>query len=428
MAKSAGITFKRVIFGSFLLLVVSLAVQKPGIAYLFGYHITATDALFPIVAGIALIGVFLKLVSVRWSVAYLFFGAYISAFFLSAIFSANVANGFVKSLSTAYLVGLAVLSLVLIEDERSLRIVIAAWLIGASIPAAVGIFTIALYYFDPTHPFLPYVTYHFGAVPVGNFPRLSSTFVSASMFCNYLNVTLLIFLIAATFNRFRSPVWWIIFATLVLCSLFTVSIGLGAVIFGVSLWAFFRMKDRASRYAVLIGGGFICAVFLTSSLVALQQHTTAPFSISVPWINSEFYPSSRLLVWRESLQTFINNFLTGNGPGMPSASVIYQNTEGGFSLLTDAHNSFLSVAAQTGLFGLAALIALCAFVLKRGFARSDGSPIQYGLWIAFLSAFVLQGLTGAFEDARHLWVLIGVLLAASRLFSERDESGLSVEI
>jgi len=30
----------------------------------------------------------------------------------------------------------------------------------------------------------------------------------------------------------------------------------------------------------------------------------------------------------------------------------------------------------------------------------------------------LQGLTGSFEDARHLWFLIGILIAAEMISSE----------
>jgi hypothetical protein len=37
------------------------------------------------------------------------------------------------------------------------------------------------------------------------------------------------------------------------------------------------------------------------------------------------------------------------------------------------------------------------------------------LGLAFLVAFAYEGLGGAFEDARHLWVLFGLFLAAKRL-------------
>jgi len=48
--------------------------------------------------------------------------------------------------------------------------------------------------------------------------------------------------------------------------------------------------------------------------------------------------------------------------------------------------------------------------------------ILTGLGLAFCSAFVYQGLTGSFEDARHLWVLIGLVPAARDIYDGRDRT------
>jgi hypothetical protein len=37
-----------------------------------------------------------------------------------------------------------------------------------------------------------------------------------------------------------------------------------------------------------------------------------------------------------------------------------------------------------------------------------------GLGLIFLNIFAYQGLTGSFEDARHVWVVLGLLMAASK--------------
>jgi putative inorganic carbon (hco3(-)) transporter len=41
--------------------------------------------------------------------------------------------------------------------------------------------------------------------------------------------------------------------------------------------------------------------------------------------------------------------------------------------------------------------------------------VPVALGIAFLGAFAYQGLGGSFEDARHLWLLFGLLIASRRL-------------
>jgi uncharacterized membrane protein len=84
--------------------------------------------------------------------------------------------------------------------------------------------------------------------------------------------------------------------------------------------------------------------------------------------------------------------------------------------LLDAHQMWLNVAGQTGIFGLFALCFLCVFMFQQAnvFSFVDQKLIlQTALGIAFLSAFLYQGLSGSYEDARHLWVLIGLLASVS---------------
>lgn len=407
--------FERAVFALFLILVASLAVQKPAVTDLFGKTVSVTDLIFPIVFLFTLAGVILRIRKSSWNNIYFFFTAYIGAFFFASLFSPDPRTSFVKTFATAYLIGLAVLAIHLIDSEKRLKVTIVAWLAGAAIPVLIGIGTIFLFYLSPTNSLLPYLTYHYGAVPVGDFPRLSSTFVSASMFCNYLTATALLLLAAGQFEQFFPILWRLFFGLAIVCSLFTVSAGLGAFVLGIALWLCYRRNcDRIGK-TVKYAAMAICALSLLVTLIAFQPHSTAPYSFQLPFVGFEIYPSSRLLVWSEAIKIFIDNFLVGNGPGMPSASVIFQNTDGNFSMLTDAHNSFLSVATQTGIMGLIAFVWLCAYCLKVGFAQTHVLNIRFILAVAFLSAFVIQGLTGAFEDARHLWVLIGMLIASANI-------------
>jgi len=404
--------FDKIVFGSFLILVASLAVQKPIVRDLAGFRLSATDVLFPVVAILAAATILLRMRGFRWTFAYVPLLFYLAAFFVASYFSEDIARSTAKSLATAYLVGLAVLAINLVDCEKRMRMSMAAWLIGAAIPVAVGIFTIVLYYVCPTTSLLPYLTYHYGSVPVGPYPRLSSTFISASMFCNYLNVAILLLLVERTVGWLSDWVWWICFVAGVVCVIFTISSGMGAVILGIALWFYYQHRWSRAGKPVLASGIALCTLFLISSIVALSPHSTAPYSVHVPFFDLEVYPSPRLLVWTDALTAFGDNFIVGSGPGTPSASVVFANTEGGYSLLTDAHNTFLNVAAQTGVIGLAALIVLCFYLLKIGFSENKDAII-FALGTAFFTAFVVQGFTGSFEDARHLWVLIGMLVAAA---------------
>jgi hypothetical protein len=42
------------------------------------------------------------------------------------------------------------------------------------------------------------------------------------------------------------------------------------------------------------------------------------------------------------------------------------------------------------------------------------APLTAALLIAFVSGFIIQGLTGSFEDARHLWLTIGLIFVLKK--------------
>ena len=165
--------------------------------------------------------------------------------------------------------------------------------------------------------------------------------------------------------------------------------------------------------------GCLCSVlFLVMSFFALEPYPGAHVLRTVPYINLDLMPSARLLVWDDAIATFLSHPITGIGIGMPVANVIFTNTDGSLSLLTDAHNSFLSVAAQNGIIGLTAFICLVITILKRWvfhlqIATKNAIPAALGM--AIVCSFIYQGLTGSYEDSRHLWVLIGMFWAADRI-------------
>ena len=168
----------------------------------------------------------------------------------------------------------------------------------------------------------------------------------------------------------------------------------------------------------LYGGGLVALLFVATMAVTPIIHPTAPFLIYLPF-GVELAPAGRLMIWIDAVRNFLAEPLFGRGLGMDAVEVHYQNPSGELQTLTDAHNMFLSVAVQCGIFGLAALAALLVFVFRasRPFRLLPGNRnvAIVGLGVAFLVAFAYEGLGGAFEDARHLWVLLGLLLTAIRL-------------
>jgi O-antigen ligase len=303
-----------------------------------------------------------------------------------------------------------------------MRFAVLTWLAGSALAAAAAVLAIGLFYLAPGGWLLETLTSHSGAVPVGNFPRVCSTFVTPSMFCNFLTVTVVIALAAKRVGWIGRVPASVLIATLTISAVFTFSIAFGGLLLAIGIWLWFDCDEgKLLRRAAPVGLGVIALTSLAIAPFALPANlwsSTDIFSMASP---SE---SSRYMVWRESLHTFLSRPFTGSGIGTAAANVQFENYDGSRSLLTDAHNIFLSVAAQAGVVGLFSLLVLIGAILKTALShRTDSNmgKLRSAFVIAFLTAFVFEGLTGSFEDARHLWVLIGLIIAARKIESAADD-------
>ena len=253
----------------------------------------------------------------------------------------------------------------------------------------------------------------------GPYPRLESTFAYPAMLTNFLTVSLLILLIARRLGWIGSPVFYLLLVPILVTSVFSLTPGLGGIFLAIGLWLYASERIRAPRlaFAALAGGAMAALLFVLAATVTPIIHPTAPFLIHVPGLGQELAPSVRLMTWIDAIARFTEHPLLGAGIGSDAVAVRYADPSGNLHRLTDAHNVFLNVAVQCGLVGVAAIIWLIVRV-----ANSTGklrlnrdNVVRLGIGLAWLNAFVYQGLTGSYEDARHLWVLLGLLLVSIRL-------------
>lgn len=404
---------QQVVFALFLVLVFSLGFMKPSVSLTF-IELTPTDLVFPIFFLSWLIAIALDACRFEWRNIYSALLIYLAALLVSAICSVNPSISFAKLAGVLYLVLLAVSTANLVTTVDRLKLLFLAWLVGAIFPMLTALVGILIFYIEPGCELLKHITYHYGAVPMGNFPRVSSTFVSPSMFCNYLTVTLMLTLISERMGWIRRNVAVALLVAISLCAVFTVSIAFGGVALAAGLWILFAAsRSAASKIAVIL-----------TIAVAVAFLAIAPFALQ-GLAEMTFTPSSRLLVWKDALTTFFAHPITGKGLGTGAASVTYQNSDGTWSLLTDGHNTFLNVAAESGITGIVGLLFVMVAMLRTSFSQlelsNDLKLVRLGLGIAFVTAFLYQGLTGSFEDAKHLWVLIGSIMAVKVLAIKNQE-------
>ncbi len=406
----------------FLPLIFSLGFMQPKLK-IAGYQAVATDLLFLLTAGAWAWALLSRRLRFVWDDAYWLLLAYFAAMTASAVVAGPSLGGGVKLLTQVYLLGLPVLAVHLLPDAAALRRACRWWLAGAAVVAAVALLSIALFLVDPQHPLLRFTRFYFGTLPPGGYLRLRLTFLNGNMACNYLTVSLLILLAARALGWLpaRAGAW--LLGGLLVAAAFTISPGLGGVALALGSWGWFRFRDgRPGAARLLLAGGVgAAAAAIPAMAVTPILYPTAPFLLRMPLLGLDLAPAGRLLTWSDAVRNFFADPWFGRGIGADAVLVRFVDPSGGVQRLTDTHNGFLNIAAQAGVFGLVAFVAVLVGAWR--FARPGSvrpgavAPMRLALGLAFLNGMAYQGLGGSFEDARHLWVAFGLLLVAWRVDS-----------
>jgi O-antigen ligase len=173
---------------------------------------------------------------------------------------------------------------------------------------------------------------------------------------------------------------------------------------------------------VTAAGICVAACFFIAASVTMFAYE--PNATAIPIINGSVSPSHRAIAWKTSFETFLEDPVFGRGIGMPVAYSKFIDPSGGGQILTDAHNTYLSLLAESGILGFAAFMSIIAF-LTFGLIkmRGDEGPAKYVrlfFLLALFDAFFYQSLTGSYEDSRHLWAFFGYAAAAINIFGTEN--------
>lgn len=386
--------------------ILSLGVMRPSIHYgtsRFEY----SEFIFLLACATIVAGVAKRAVRFEYNRYYTIAAALFAAFALSAAASEDRGASLTALAGKLYLLLIPVVFLLIVRTEENFRFALKTWIGTAAAVAVVGVASIILFYADRSNPLLDYTLFHFGTLPPGNYPRLASTFRNANHLANYLNVAALITAISASIGVIGRRTAGVILAIIGTCALFTFSPGIGGFFLAAGLWYWLEIPRRPM---IAVAATIAAIAVLAAATVSTAPQPDPLYSIGIGGKTIE--PSARVMVWNGAMQTFLENPLTGRGVGLETCRVRYLDPSGINQTLTEAHNAFLNVAADSGLPGLVALIMIAIYF--GSMIRSADSVLR-GLAIAFICGLLYQGLTGSFEDARHLWGLMGLMAARERL-------------
>jgi hypothetical protein len=413
-------TFK-ICKGLFLLFVVSLPLVRPFNTDIFGFQAPYADFIFLAVFAIWLLAMLRGECKFQFHKFYIFIALYGLALTISTILSTETKRSFFKLLGEFYLFAVAVLTFNLVREKSFYKRIVGAWLIGTGLTILASLAGCGLFYLGSKTQADNYFLSHFGSLPAGNYPRIRALFANANMMCNFLNVSLLLAVLAEKAGWLKKTPARILQTGIWGAAVFTFSAGLGGMVLSLGIWfwaVFCENKKPLLSKTALFSAILFAALVFCSTLISPDTNNTAQ-EFSLPFSDQKVEASVRVLVWENALENFGEFPFVGRGTGTNAATLKYSTLSGDNQILLDAHNVWLNVLGQTGLFGWCAFISLTVFLITRCRFRFDKlteqNLVQLALSGAFVGAFLFQGLSGSFEDARHLWILFGALVGISAI-------------
>jgi hypothetical protein len=404
----------------YLLLIFSLPIARPPVAEISRFAVPATDLIFLCAAaacGLAVVG---GRRSVVWDPIYWLLAFYVAALAVSTLVSDHPQASMVKAAGTAYLAGLSVLTVQIVRSWDVLKRVMTAWVAGTSVTVVAGVLAVVFFYAGWRDLAAAFGLTSYGSLPAGNYPRVAALFVNMNMLCNYLIPSLMIVQtmralgwLGAAWPRILVPGIWF-------TAVFTVSSGIGGLLLAATEWTRLREppERRTTTSRLLCAAGILVALALLPATMVLPAPREGDTRSAGPLPFDGLQAAPRVFVWRGAFDTFLDHPVIGQGLATPAASYQFVTLTGEHQHLTDAHNVWLNLAAQGGLLTLAAFAAICVSLVRRcrgvWGGREPMAVVQTGLGLSLVGAVAYHGLSGSFEDARHLWIVAGLVVAVSR--------------
>ena len=292
-----------------------------------------------------------------------------------------------KFAGVGWLAVLALSATILFRDRATQLCLRATWCVALAMVVAIFLATLAMWALGAGD--LPTLA-SFGSLPPGPYPRIRGPFMNANMACTWLLAALAVALSSGPALGLSRNQLLALVGLGGASSALTVSPGLAGLFAGLAM-SRSRLPHSLRPYALVLAIGGLGVMALATTI--LVRSTPEGWRIE---------PAPRASVWKSAAETAASAFPLGSGLGSEPADHSWTSPAGEVQVLTDAHQAYLSILAQLGMPGLAAWLALLAIAFHR--ARHKDPWLAIGI----VAAVVIPSLSGAFEDARHLWVLLGM--------------------
>lgn len=309
-------------------------------------------------------------------------------------------------------------------DERRTRVLAAVMLGTGAVAALQGIYQF-LFQVGPE-----------GFVLFGRFMRAYGTFEQPNPYAGYLGLTLPLavgLVMAGVLTRAgRARSWWLAWAggcgVLMLAALVMswsrgAWLGFAAAMAAMSLTLVVR-RGRAALLFVL-AGMLVLYLLLAAGMMQVPPAVAQRFSDFLPYAgvsdvrgaevtDANFAVLERMAHWQSALSMWTDHLWLGVGIGN------YEPAYGGYALpqwteaLGHAHNYYLNIAAESGLFGLSAYLLLWGAALVGAWhAAKRSRGISWGLALGVVGVIVHLAVHHLFDNlfVHGIYLQLGLLLA-----------------
>jgi O-antigen ligase len=397
----------------FLIWIAMLPIMRPVVVEFSRYQIPIADFVFLAAAVAAARGVVSGRLLLPRSPVRFWLTAYAAALACSTLLSADRRVSALKLAGDMYLIAAAMLALIHVRTLAVFRRALIAWMAGTLVTVAAAGAGLALFAGGLRDPHDNSMLSIKGSLPEGSYPRVMGLFLNPNMYCAYLAASLGLLVVMQQQQWITRRTARVFGAVIVLAAVASLSPGFGGIllVIGYVVWQrWCDVRPLAARTAA--GVSMVGAIAFLAAIVASP-------AAGAPMAFGTLRASSRLLTWMGSANAFRAHPLFGKGLGLPVVNIGYINPSGIYELLTDAHNTWLSIAVQCGVVGLVAFVGLNVVLL----VRASRTLLQTSLTVAWVAGFLYQSLSGSFENTRHVWALIGLIGAARDLPATHTSRG-----
>lgn len=350
---------------------------------------------------------------------------------LSLVNAVNVPRGLIVFGFVSFVIIISIIIPNLVRDKQTLVKVVKIIIISALLVSLFGV-----YQFLGDMAGLPHeltgLREHYTQKVFG-FPRVQSTALEPLYFANYLLIPISLLLALLLFKKNPAaktelpfkPIWlFAVLALAVLNLILTVSRGAYLALAGVGLLTvliYFKEIMKPKRImgillllAFALAGtyGFLLVTGKTENITTYIEHTTSYQEGAGVVERYQTYEDAFDMIWRHPwLGVGIGNF----GPEV--AQIPWLAPKDGWLIV---NNEALELWAETGIFGLFAIVLIIVMLIIRTIAvfRQSCDPLVKTLLVGMMIALfgiIIQYQTFSILYIVHIWFLIGLIVATQNI-------------